>query len=69
MLVKEPPAPPSDHTAEVAPPPYDPPKAAVVPPWQMADTAEPALAVGLGLTVTEEVLEVAVHPELLAVKV
>jgi hypothetical protein len=51
LFVNEPPAPPSDHTADVAPPPNDPPRANVVPPWQIAATAPPALTVGLGLTV------------------
>ena len=32
LFVKLPPAPPSDHIAAVAPPPKDPPNAAVVPP-------------------------------------
>lgn len=32
LFVKEPPAPPSDQTADVAPPPNEPPKAAEVPP-------------------------------------
>ena len=50
-MVKDPPAPPSDHIAEVAPPPKDPPRAVVVPPWQIAVTAPPASTVGFGLTV------------------
>lgn len=52
LFVKLPPAPPSDHTADVAPPLYEPPKAAVVPPWHIAATPGPALTTGLGLTVT-----------------
>src|SRR5664280_1595214 len=51
LFVNEPPAPPSDHTADVALPPYEPPRPAVVPPWQIAATAPPALTVGFGLTV------------------
>ena len=51
LLVNVPPAPPSLHTALVAPPPNEPPKAAVVPPWQIAATAEPAFTVGIGFTV------------------
>ena len=47
LLAKVPPAPPSLHTAEVAPPPNEPPKAGVVTPWQIALNAEPAFAVGL----------------------
>ena len=50
LLVKVPPAPPSLQIAEVAPPPNEPPNNAVVPPWQMAATAEPAFTVGLGFT-------------------
>jgi hypothetical protein len=60
LLVKDPPAPPSDQTAAVAPPPNDPPNAAVVPLWHTAATAEPALAVGLGFTVIVILLLVAV---------
>jgi hypothetical protein len=51
LLVKDPPAPPSDHTAPVAPPPNEPPKAAVVAAWHTAETAEPALTVGFAFTV------------------
>ena len=36
LLANVPPAPPSDHTAAVAPPLNEPPKAAVVAPWQIA---------------------------------
>jgi hypothetical protein len=42
----------------VAPPPKDPPKAAVVAPWQTALKAEPALTVGLGFTVNDLLAEV-----------
>ena len=42
LLANVPPAPPSLHTAPVAPPPNEPPNAAVVPPWHIAATAEPA---------------------------
>jgi hypothetical protein len=52
LFAKLPPAAPSLHTADVAAPPKDPPKAAVVPPWQIAATAPPALTVGLRLTTT-----------------
>jgi hypothetical protein len=71
LLAKVPPAPPSDHTAEVAPPPKEPPKAAVVPPWQIAAVAEPALTVGLGLTVKILLAEVVPHepPEVVNVSV
>jgi hypothetical protein len=51
LFVNDPPAPPSLHTADVAPPPNEPPRAAVVPPWQIAATAPPALTVGNKLTV------------------
>ena len=54
------PAPP-DHVPPVAPPPTEPPIADEVPPWQIAVNAEPAFAVGLGLTVIVIVLEVAVE--------
>ena len=50
LLLKVPPAPPSDQIAEVAPPPKEPPKATDVPPWHIAATAPPAFAVGLGFT-------------------
>ena len=71
LLVNVPPAPPSLHTAEVAPPPNEPPKAAVVPPWQMADNAEPTFTVGFGFTV-KVLLAVALPqppPEVVRVKV
>jgi hypothetical protein len=42
-----------DHVPPVAEPPTEPPNAADVPPWHMATRAEPALAVGKALTVTE----------------
>jgi hypothetical protein len=61
LFVNDPPAPPSDHTAEVALPPKDPPNAAVVPPWQIAATAPPTLTVGLGLTVRTLFAEVVPH--------
>src|SRR5664280_2501102 len=51
LFVNEPPAPPSVHTADVAPPPNDPPRAAVVPPWHIAATTPPALTVGFRFTV------------------
>ena len=51
LPVNDPPAAPSVQTADVAPPPKDPPKAAVVPPWHIAATAPPTLTVGLRFTV------------------
>jgi hypothetical protein len=42
-----------DHVPPVALPPTDPPRAVVVPPWQMAAMAGPIFTVGLGFTVTE----------------
>jgi hypothetical protein len=41
-----------DHVPPVAPPPTEPPRPAVVPPWQIAAMAAPTLTVGLGLTVS-----------------
>jgi hypothetical protein len=61
LFVNDPPAPPSVHTADVAPPPNDPPSAADVPPWQIAAIAPPTLTVGLGLTVRTLLAEVAPH--------
>src|SRR5664280_497006 len=71
LFVNEPPAPPSDHTADVAPPPNDPPRAKVVPPWQIDATAPPALTVGFGLTVRILLPEVVPHdpPAVVSVKV
>ena len=71
LLVKLPPAPPSDHTAEVAPPPNEPPNAAEVPPWQIAATAEPAFAVGFGFMVIDLVALVVPHepPDVVSVNV
>ena len=69
MLVKDPPAPPSDHTAAVAPPPNEPPNAAVVAFWQIAVIAPPAFTVGLGLTVKDLVVEVVEHRPPLVVSV
>ena len=51
-----------DHVPPVAEPPTEPPSAAEVPPWQMAAKAEPALAVGNGLTVIVPVAETVPHP-------
>jgi hypothetical protein len=51
LFEKLPPAPPSDQTADVAPPPKAPPKAVVIPPWQIALIVPPTFIVGLGLTV------------------
>ena len=50
LLVNVPPAAPSDQTAAVAPPPNEPPKGVVVPPWQIAVSAPPTLTVGLEFT-------------------
>ena len=51
LFVKLPPAPPSDHTADVAPPPNDPPNAVEVPPWHIAAMTPPTFTVGVGFTV------------------
>jgi hypothetical protein len=69
LLVNEPPAPPSDHTAAVAPPPNEPPNAAVVPPWQMAETPLPAFTVGFGFTVNDLFADVVPHDPPLVVSV
>jgi hypothetical protein len=70
-LVKVPPAPPSLHTAEVALPPNEPPRVVVVPPWQIATSPEPALAVGFAVTVSDLLAEVVPHepPEVVSVRV
>jgi hypothetical protein len=46
------------HTADVAPPPNDPLKAAVVPPWHIATGVAPMLTVGVGLTVKVVLVEI-----------
>jgi hypothetical protein len=71
LFVKVPPATPSVHTAEVAPPPKDPPSAIVVPPWQIAAIAGPMETVGFGLTVRVFVANTVPHdpPEVVSVKV
>ena len=69
LLVKEPPAPPSSHTADVAPPPNDPPNAVVVALWHIAGVAPPALAVGFGFTVNDLLAPAVPHEPLLAVNV
>ena len=71
LLANVPPAPPSLQTAEVALPPYEPPRAAVVPPWQIAATPAPALTVGLTLTVRVLLAVVVPHepPDEVSVKV
>ena len=71
LPVNDPPAPPSDHTAEVAPPPKEPPKVAVVPPWHIATTAPPTFTVGFGLTVNNLVANVVPHepPDVVSVNV
>ena len=53
LFVNDPPAPPSSHTAAVADPPNDPPRVAVVPPWQIALNVLPALTVAPGFTVND----------------
>lgn len=68
LFANEPPAPPSSQTAEVAPPPNDPSKAAVVAPWHTADVAPPALTVIAAVMVNVLVEVASVHP-LLAVAV
>ena len=57
--------------AEVAPPPNEPPNAAVVPPWQIAVSAEPAFTVGLGFTTKLLLADVEPHdpPEVVSVNV
>ena len=60
---------PSDQTADVAPPPKDPPNAAVVPPWQIATTGPPAFTVGVGFTVNNLLSDVVPHEPPLLVKV
>ena len=71
LFVNEPPAPPSLHIAAVAPPPNEPPNAAVVPPWHIAATAEPAFTVGLGFTVKLLLADVVPHepPDVVRVNV
>jgi hypothetical protein len=59
LLENVPPAPPSLHIADTAPPPKEPPRAADVPPWHMAAIAPPTFTVGLGFT-TIVLLEVVV---------
>ena len=51
-----------DHVPPVALPPTEPPKATVVPPWQIAGMAPPAFAVGPGFTVTIFVSVLLVQP-------
>ena len=71
LLANVQPAPASVHIAAVAPPPNEPPKAADVPPWQIAATADPALAVGFGFTVNVLLADVVLHkpPAVVSVKV
>ena len=69
LLVNVPPAAPSDHTADVAPPPKEPPSAAVVPPWQMAVTAPPAFTVGFEFTVSDLPADVVLQEPPLVVSV
>ena len=69
LLVKVPPAPPSDQTAAIAPPPNEPPNPAVVPPWQMGAFTGPTLTVGFGLTVNKILEDVLPHEPPLVVRV
>jgi hypothetical protein len=69
LLANVPPVGLALHTAAVAPPPKDPPNAAVVPLWHMAAIAEPALTVGLGFTVRVLLAEVVPHEPPLVVSV
>ena len=71
LFANVPPAPPSLHTAPVAPPPNEPPSAAVVAPWHIPVTAEPAFTVGFGFTVKLLLAEVVPHtpPDVVSVKV
>ena len=66
-----PPAAPSDHTADVALPPNEPPSAAVVPPWQIAVVALPTFAVGFAFTVSDLPADVELQdpPPVVSVKV
>ena len=69
LLVNVPPAAPSDQTAAVAPPPNEPPKGVVVPPWQIAASVPPAFTVGFGLTVSCLLANVVPHEPPLVVRV
>ena len=69
LFVNVPPAPPSDHTADVAPPPNEPPNAADVPPWHIAATAPPTFTIGLGFTTICLFAEVVPHEPPAVVKV
>ena len=67
-----PPIPPSDHVALTEEPPMEPPNAAEVPPWQIAERAEPALTIAVGLTDTVFDAKAAVHglpPVVVSIKV
>ena len=64
LFVSEPPAPPSSHTADVAPPPKEPPSAEVVPPWHMEETAAPTVKVGAAEMVMVFVDTASVQPAL-----
>jgi hypothetical protein len=57
------------HTALVAPPPNEPPNAAVAPPWHIALSAPPALTVGFGFTTKDLLAEVVPHDPPVVVKV
>lgn len=52
--------PPSDQVAFTDEPPIDPPRAAEVPPWHIAESAGPAFTIAVGFTITvfEAVAEV-----------
>jgi hypothetical protein len=68
LLANVPPVGLADQTAAVAPPPKEPPKAAVVPPWHIAATAD-VLAVGFGFTVSVLLAVVVPHEPPLVVSV
>ena len=62
---------PSDHIADVAPPPKEPPRATVVAPWQIAAVAAPTKTVGFGFTVSVLLADAVPHdpPPVRSVKV
>jgi hypothetical protein len=68
LLAKLPPVGLALQTAAVAPPPNEPPNAAVVPLWQIAATAV-VLAVGFGFTVSVLLAVVVPHEPPLVVRV
>jgi hypothetical protein len=68
LLANVPPVGLALQTADVAPPPNEPANAAVVPPWQMAATAE-VVAIGFGFTVCDLLADVVPHEPPLVVSV